>query len=90
MMPRIQRVYTLPGFQLDVVFSDGYRVIYDTKEDLLDDDFDFLFIAPGLFAQVRIDESGRFVYWNETADISADTIRMKGQHVSGGRLNKTA
>ena len=85
MMPRIQRVYPRPGFQLEVVVSDGYRVIYDTKEDLLEDGFDFLFIAPGLFEQVHIDEDGISVYWNDDACIFADDIRRDGVHIPSSR-----
>lgn len=79
MIHRIKSVQPLPDMVLSVVFDDGYHVRYDVKEDLSLPGYDVLRTVPGLFDQVRTDESRTCVFWNEDIDLPSDTLREYGQ-----------
>ena len=78
MIQRIKRVSPLPGFLLSVVFDDGAHVLYDVKEDFSLPGYLALRDVPGLFQQVKLDESRTCVYWNDEIDLPSDSIREYG------------
>ena len=79
MIPRISALKPLDDFMLDVSFDDGFRVIYDVKDDMSLPGYDQLRSVAGLFEQVQLDQSRTVVYWNDEIDLPSDTIREYGQ-----------
>ena len=82
MIPRIRELKPQDNFMLDVVFDDGYRVIYDVLEDIRTiESYSVLEQVPGLFSQVQLDSSRTCVYWNDEIDLPSDTIYEYGKAV---------
>lgn len=79
MIPRIKAIAPMPDCLLSVSFDDGKRVIYDVKDDLELPGYRALAEIPGLFNQVRLDESRTCVYWNEDIDLPSDAIYEYGR-----------
>jgi hypothetical protein len=79
MFMRIDSVQPLKEFQLLVTFSNGEVKKYNV-ESLFDtwDMFRPLSYTSGLFSQVKVDEGGYGVSWNDTIDISADELFQNG------------
>lgn len=69
-------------YLLDVTFRDGRHVQYDMSEDI-----DIIFAyeplktTAGLFAQVKVDEEGTRLYWNEEIDLLSDNVYAYGVDV---------
>ena len=82
MIPRIKEIKPLDGFQLDVTFDDGYKVIYDVKDDIKSiPSFAILESEYKLFENFQLDESRTCITWSEDVDLPSDTIREYGKAV---------
>lgn len=82
MIPRIKSVIPVDGYLLRVVFDDNKTCIYDLKEDIsILKPFADLKTIPGLFKQVRLDESRTCVYWNDMIDLPSDIIYEYGLQI---------
>ncbi|MBR2154431.1 MAG: DUF2442 domain-containing protein [Bacteroidaceae bacterium] len=80
MIPRIKKLSVLPDYQLAVEFDDGYRVIYDVKDDIATlPTFRALKEVHNLFNQVQLDSSRTCVYWNDQIDLASDCIYEFGK-----------
>lgn len=80
MIPRIKSIVPLEGFFLRVVFDDGKECVYDLNDDIhLLEGYDDLLTIPGLFEQVKLDESRTCVYWNDYIDLPSDMIYEYGK-----------
>ncbi len=82
MIPRIKAITALPDYLLSVAFDDGKQVIYDVKTDLGLPGYQLLADVPGLFNQVRLDQSRTCVYWNDEIDLPSDAIYAYGRDVN--------
>lgn len=79
MIPRIKTLAVLDEFRLVVEFDDGYKVIYDVKEDIETlPSFQSLSETFGLFGQAQLDSSRTCVYWNDEIDLASDCIYEYG------------
>ena len=84
MIPRIKTLGVLDNFRLIVEFDDGYKVIYNVKDDIdtlptfrpLQEEF-------GLFGQAQLDNSRTCVYWNDDIDLASDCIYEYGTMAQG-------
>lgn len=75
MIPRINKLTVLDDFVLFVEFDDGYKVLYDVKDDIKTlPSFRALVDVYGLFKQVQLDTSRTCVYWNDEIDLASDSI----------------
>ena len=80
MIPRIKKLEPLKDFKIHIEFDDGMTCIYDVGEDIKDiKAFEDLKCIPGLFEQVKLDESRTCVYWNDQIDLASDTIYEYGK-----------
>lgn len=80
MIPRIKRVTVLADYVLLVEFDDGYKVMYDVKDDISTlPAFRPLRDVYGLFRQVQIDSSRTCLFWNDEIDLASDTIYEYGK-----------
>lgn len=80
MIPRIKAFAVMDNFLLAVEFDDGYKVIYDVKEDIDTlPTFRPLAETYGLFRQARLDTSRTCVYWNDEIDLASDCIYEFGR-----------
>jgi hypothetical protein len=74
----------MDGYQLAVQFDDGYKVLYDVMDDMVNvEEFKDLQAIGGLWAMVKLDKSRTVVYWNDRIDLPSDTIYEYGKTVSG-------
>lgn len=79
MIPRIKNLCALNDYLLSVEFDDGYKVIYDVKEDINTlSSFRPLMEVYGLFKQVQLDSSRTCVFWNDEIDLPSDSIYEYG------------
>lgn len=80
MFHKIKSVQVLSDFQLRVQFAEGISKIYDVKP-LFDKwpAFRQLKASPGLFAQVKVDDGGYGIVWNDDIDLSCDEIFANGK-----------
>ncbi|MDO4510579.1 MAG: DUF2442 domain-containing protein [Bacteroidales bacterium] len=75
MIPRIKTLKALDNYILAVEFDDGYKVLYDVKDDINTlPSFKDLIDMCGLFSQVQLDSSRTCVYWNDKIDLASDSI----------------
>ena len=82
MIPRIKKLEPLKDYKLYIEFDDGKCCIYDMAEDIESTKaFEDLKYIPGLFEQVKLDESRTCVYWNDQIDLAGDTIYEYGKQV---------
>lgn len=82
MIPRIKTLKTRPDYMLEIVFTDGKKVIYDVKEDIQTlPGYGLLATLPGLFGQASVDESKTVVYWNDEIDLPSDTLYEYGKSI---------
>ena len=80
MIPRIKTLKTRPDYMLEIVFTDGKKVIYDVKDDIKTiPGYSLLASLPGLFSQAAVDESKTVVYWNDEIDLPSDTLYEYGK-----------
>ena len=78
MIQRIAKLVPLPDFKLAAAFDDGRKVIYDVGEDIQLPGYHLLAEVPGLFQQVRLDESRTCVFWNDEIDLPSHAIYEYG------------
>lgn len=79
MIPRIKSVTPLDNYILYVVFDDSKAVFYDVKDDMQTiPSYEDLRTIPGLFQQVKLDESRTCIFWNDFIDLPSDTIYEYG------------
>ncbi len=78
-MIRIRGLKALKDYMLDIVFDDGREVIYDVKEDMGLPGYDALQTVPGLFGQVRLDDSRTCIFWNDHIDLPSDILYEYGR-----------
>ncbi len=80
MIPRIKKLSVLDNYVLYVEFDDGYKVLYDVKEDIKAlPAFRALVDIYGLFKQAQLDSSRTCVYWNDQIDLASDSIYEYGK-----------
>lgn len=80
MIPRIKKISVLDNYVLYVEFDDGYKVLYDVKDDIKAiPSFRALVDVYGLFKQVQLDSSRTCVYWNDEIDLASDSIYEYGK-----------
>lgn len=80
MIPRIKTLSVLDNFMLYVEFDDGYKVVYDVKEDIDTlPSFRALVEVCGLFNHAQVDSSRTCVYWNDEIDLASDSIYEYGK-----------
>lgn len=80
MIPRIKNISVLDDYVLFVEFDDGYKVLYDVKDDIKNiPSFRALVDIYGLFNQVQLDPSRTCVYWNDEIDLASDSIYEYGK-----------
>ena len=80
MIPRISKFSILDDYILYVEFDDGYKVMYDVKDDINTlPSFRPLVDVCGLFKQAQLDTSRTCVYWNDEIDIASDSIYEHGK-----------
>ena len=80
MIPRIKKISVLDNYVLFVEFDDGYKILYDVKDDIKAiPSFRALVDVYGLFKQVQLDSSRTCVYWNDEIDLASDSIYEYGK-----------
>ena len=80
MIPRISKLSILDDYILFVEFDDGYKVMYDVKDDINTlPSFRPLVDVYGLFNQAQLDTSRTCVYWNDEIDLASDSIYEYGK-----------
>ena len=80
MISRIKKMSVLDDYILFVEFDDGYKVLYDVKDDIKTlPSFRALVDVYGLFKQVQLDTSRTCVYWNDKIDLASDSIYVYGK-----------
>ena len=80
MISRIKKMSVLDDYILFVEFDDGYKVLYDVKDDIKTlPSFRALVDVYGLFKQAQLDTSGTCVYWNDKIDLASDSIYEYGK-----------
>ena len=80
MIPKIKNITALDDYLLFVEFDDGYKVMYDVKDDINTlPTFRALVDVLGLFKQVQLDSSRTCVYWNDEIDLASDSIYEYGK-----------
>ena len=80
MIHRIKQLSVLDNYILFVEFDDGYKVMYDVKDDIKTlPAFRALVDVYGLFKQAQLDSSRTCVYWNDQIDLASDSIYKYGK-----------
>jgi hypothetical protein len=82
MFHKIKCVFTLPGNELSVQFSEGVTKIYDVKPLFKRiKEFKVLKDNPELFESVSVDVGGYGIVWNDDLDISCDELWDHGTEI---------
>jgi len=80
MMPKFKKLSVLDDYILFVEFDDGYKVLYDVKDDIKTlPSFRPLVDVYGLFKQVQLESNRTCVYWNDEIDLASDSIYEYGK-----------
>lgn len=74
-MEKVKTVKPLPGYRLEVEFTDGVKGTVSLEDRLFGPVFEPL-KDPKMFAQVGIDEFGA-ICWSNGADLAPDAIYQK-------------
>lgn len=83
MLVRIKKIKPLDDFILAVTFDDNRVVEYDMKDDMRRlPGYSDLQVIPGLWSQVRIDDSRTCIYWNDYIDLPSDTLYEYGEEIN--------
>lgn len=85
MFYKVKAVSPLPNFVLAVSFENGEKKRYDVKP-LFDkwEIFRMLSIVRGLFEQVKVDDHGYGISWNDDIDLSCNELYHNGWKVDEG------
>lgn len=78
MFHKIKDVYTLPGMQLSVLFSDGTTKRYDVKRIVTRIPAFSALEDEALFNSVEVDTGGYGIVWNDDVDLSCDELWDNG------------
>ncbi len=80
MFYRVQNVEPKDNFILSVLFADGVRTEYDIKPLFSKwDVFNNLKTIKGLFQQVKVDNGGYGISWNDEIDLASEELRINGK-----------
>ena len=80
MLFRVPRFVKMESLFLFVEFDDGYKVLYDVKDDIKTlPSFRALVDVYGLFKQAQLDTSRTCAYWNDKIDLASDSIYEYGK-----------
>ena len=80
MLFRVPRFVKMESLFLFVEFDDGYKVLYDVKDDIKTlPSFRALVDVYGLFKQAQLDTSRTCVYWNDKINLASDSIYEYGK-----------
>jgi hypothetical protein len=70
MFKKILSVIPLDDYFLNISFDNGEKIIYDVKPMIeKHDEFKALVNISGLFEQVKIDQGGYGISWNDDIDL---------------------
>ena len=67
--PKVIEVKVVSAFKLEMLFNNGELRLYDLSKLILKSPFDKL-TNFYLFKQVKVDEYGYGIYWNDEIDLS--------------------
>ena len=80
MLFRVPRLVKMESLFLFVEFDDGYKVLYDVKDDIKTlPSFRALVDVYGFFKQAQLDTSRTCVYWNDKINLASDSIYEYGK-----------
>ena len=83
MFNKVQDVKPLPDCRLSVSFLNGEKRVYDVKPLFAKwDSFNTLKIVKGLFEQVKVDQGGYGISWNDELDLACDELYYNGLTVN--------
>jgi hypothetical protein len=74
MMRTIVQADPLPGYKVNLVYSDGETVIADFEPLIAMGGVYSALADPDYFAQVSVGERGRFIQWPGELDFCADAL----------------
>jgi hypothetical protein len=74
MMRTIVQADPLPGYKVNLVYSDGETVIADFKPLMAMGGVYSALADPDYFAQVSVGEHGRYIQWPGELDFCADAL----------------
>ena len=75
-MVKITALKILPDYKLNLSFSDGFRLIFDVKPYIGNDEMTSKLKDENYFSQVKIYENGRGIYWPNEFDFCPDFLRF--------------
>jgi Protein of unknown function (DUF2442). len=81
MFYKIKSVKPLPKYNVLVTFVNKKIKKYDVKRLFDMDVFKTLEIVKGLFEQVRVDETGYGIVWNDDIDLACNELYINGKSV---------
>lgn len=82
MFHKVKSVNALPDYRLSVQFAEGVTKIYDVKPLFAKwESFKALKKSEELFYDVKVDEGGYGVIWNDEIDLSCDELFENGNTV---------
>lgn len=73
-MHRIQKVRSLPNYQVSICFDDGLEGVFDFSGWIEDGGVFEQLRDESKFAQVEVGENGRYIVWPGEIDVCADAI----------------
>ncbi len=76
-MYKINRVLPIENFKLVLEYSDGISVVADFTPIIQQGKVFQPLQDPNFFAQVSLDKTGRYIYWEGEIEFCADALRMK-------------
>ena len=80
--PKITNIIPLENYKLYVSFEDRTEVIYNVGTDIEEHvSYRDLKLVPGLFQNLKIDESRTRIYWTDDIDLPSDMIYEYGEKV---------
>lgn len=89
MVVRIKKIIALEDFILLVTFDNNRVVEYDMKDDIKTlPGYDDLQNIPGLWQQLRLDNSRTCIFWNDYIDLPSDTLYEYGKE-KGNCISKS-
>lgn len=79
MFYNVQAVKALPDFHLHVVFKNGEEKIYNVRP-MIDEyePFQAFLLTYKLFDQVKVEQGGYAVIWNDELDIACNELYYNG------------
>jgi hypothetical protein len=79
MFHKVYTVKPLPEYRLAVQFTSGEEKEYDIKPLFSRwEAFQALAYIPGLFCQVKVDQGGYGISWNDQIDLACDELYENG------------